>query len=164
MRPIVVKFGGSSLADAAHFRQVADIIRSDPDRRYVVASAPGKRYGADTKVTDLLYRCYDQAAGGEDFEETLATIRGRFAAIVQELQLDFPLDEEISEIRRRLTEEPRRDYMASRGEYLNSRILAAFLGIPFVDAAAGVLLVFASMATGCLSIVRTAAGRNWPQR
>ena len=75
----VCKFGGSSLADAAQFRKVADIIKAEPERRYVVASAPGKRSSSDTKVTDMLYRCYDLAASGEDFEEQLAAIEQRFA-------------------------------------------------------------------------------------
>lgn len=65
----VVKFGGSSLADAQHFKQVADIIRSDPSRRYVVPSAPGKRFSGDTKVTDMLYRCYEMIRSRESIEE-----------------------------------------------------------------------------------------------
>ena len=67
MNPIVVKFGGSSLATAGQFEKVAAIIRENPGRRYVVASAPGKRFSGDTKVTDLLYRCYDAACAGQDF-------------------------------------------------------------------------------------------------
>ncbi len=135
MNKIVVKFGGSSLADAAQFRKVADIIKSDPARRYVVASAPGKRSKTDTKVTDMLYRCYDLAVEGADFTEQLAAIEARFAGIISELGLDFPLAEEIAAIRSQLEAGPSRDYMASRGEYLNSKILAAYLGYAFHDAA-----------------------------
>ena len=136
METIVVKFGGSSLADAAQFRKVAEIIRADSRRRFVVASAPGKRSSADTKVTDLLYRCYDAAVAGGDWQSVLLQIRGRFADIIGELGLDFPLDAELDAIAAHLASgKPRRDYMASRGEYLNSRILAAFLGFPFFDAA-----------------------------
>ncbi len=131
----VVKFGGSSLADAAQFRKVADIIKSDPARRYVVASAPGKRNSADTKVTDMLYRCYDMAAAGEDFEPQLAAIEARFSGIITELGIDFPLRREIARIRSHLHGKLSRDYMASRGEYLNSKVLAAYLGFPFYDAA-----------------------------
>ncbi len=135
MQPIVAKFGGSSLADAKQFRKVADIIRADPSRRYVVASAPGKRDSADTKVTDLLYRCYDHAAAGEDFSPVLAQIRARFTEIAQALGVTFDLDTEFAALAAHLSGAPEREYMASRGEYLNAKLLAAYLGIPFLDAA-----------------------------
>ena len=131
----VVKFGGSSLADANQFRKVADIIKSDPARRFVVASAPGKRNSADTKVTDMLYSCYDLASAGEDFEPRLAEIAERFSGIINELDISFPLGKEIAKIRGHLRGKLSRDYMASRGEYLNSKILAAYLGFAFYDAA-----------------------------
>ena len=73
----VVKFGGSSLASAEQFRKVGDIIRADEDRRYVVPSAPGKRFSKDIKVTDMLYQCYYSAANGEDFEGMLPVKNGR---------------------------------------------------------------------------------------
>jgi len=135
MKPIVAKFGGSSLADAAQFRKVANIIHSDESRRYIVASAPGKRDKSDTKVTDLLYRCYDLAAEKQDFSPVLAQIRSRFAEIMDELSIDFPLDDELNAIAMRLAAAPERDYMASRGEYLNAKLLAAYLGFRFIDAA-----------------------------
>ncbi len=135
MKTIVAKFGGSSLADANQFRKVADIIRADGARRYVVASAPGKRDKSDTKVTDLLYCCYDLAAEKRDFAPVLAQIRARFAQIMDELAIGFPLDDELDAIAARLAAAPERDYMASRGEYLNSKLLAAYLGFRFVDAA-----------------------------
>ena len=135
MKTIVVKFGGTSLASAEQIRKAVDIIRSDPSRRYVVASAPGKRFSDDIKVTDLLYACYDQAANGEDFAATLARIESRFADIIRELGVSFDLDAEIAVLREHLSAAPNRDYMASRGEYLNSRIIAAFLDYPFVDPA-----------------------------
>ena len=135
MKTIVAKFGGSSLADAEHFRRVGEILRADPARRFAVASAPGKRSGADTKVTDLLYRCYDLAADRGDFSPVLAEIRGRFADIAGALGVDFPLDAELEKIEAALKSDPQRDYMASRGEYLNSRLLAAWLGWSFLDAA-----------------------------
>ena len=78
----VVKFGGSSLASAGQMKKVADIIRSDEARRYVIPSAPGKRYSDDTKVTDLLYRCYDAAAAGEDITEKLQVIENRYQEII----------------------------------------------------------------------------------
>ena len=138
MQPIVVKFGGSSLADAAQFRKVAEIIRADPDRRYVVASAPGKRGDGDVKVTDLLYRCHDLARAGENYTVTLAQIRERYAEIASALGVPFDLDAELQPIIRHLEGEPQRDYMASRGEYLNAKLLAAYLGFAFRDAAGAV--------------------------
>ena len=139
MNPIVVKFGGSSLATAGQFEKVAAIIRENPGRRYVVASAPGKRFSGDTKVTDLLYRCYDAACAGQDFAPVLDEIRQRFADIISELQLQVDLAPDFAAIEAHLRTSPQRDYMASRGEYLNSRLLAAYLGFSFVDAAQMVL-------------------------
>ena len=135
MEHIVVKFGGSSLASAAQIQKAAAIIRSDERRRFVVASAPGKRDSGDTKVTDLLYRCYDLAAAGEPFDGVLAQIEQRFADIVCELNLDFDVRAEIAVLREHLVSAPERDYMASRGEYLNSKILSVLLGFSFVDPA-----------------------------
>ena len=81
----VVKFGGSSLADAKQFRKVADIIRADSKRCYVVPSAPGKRFKDDTKVTDMLYQCYERVVTGEDFAKAFAPIRERYDGIIKEL-------------------------------------------------------------------------------
>ncbi len=135
MKTIVAKFGGSSLASAAQFRKVGAILAADPARRFVVASAPGKRDSGDTKVTDLLYRCYDAAAAGEDFAPVLDRIRARFSDIARELGVAFDLEGELAAVEGQLRAGPRRDYMASRGEYLNSKLLAAWLGWPFLDAA-----------------------------
>ena len=139
MNPIVVKFGGSSLATAAQFEKVAAIIREAPPRRYVVASAPGKRFDGDTKVTDLLYRCYDAACAGQEFAPVLDEIRQRFADIIGALRLSANLEPDFAAIEAHLRQSPQRDYMASRGEYLNSKLLAAYLGFRFVDAAQMVL-------------------------
>ena len=130
----VVKFGGSSLADADQFRKVADIIKSDPDRRYVVASAPGKRDSHDEKVTDLLLQCFRLACDKRDINETFDRIAARYNGIIADLGLDFSLDEELEGIRVAIRHHASRDYIASRGEYLNSKILANFLGFPFIDA------------------------------
>jgi len=132
---IVVKFGGSSLASAEQFKKVADIVHSDPDRKYVVPSAPGKRFDGDSKVTDMLYSCYDTAEAGGDFEEELALIRERYDEIAAGLGIDFDLDREFAVISENFRVLAGRDYAASRGEYLNGKILAAFLGFEFVDAA-----------------------------
>ena len=91
----VVKFGGSSLADANQFRKVADIILADPTRRFVVASAPGKRFVEDIKVTDMLYNCYELASEGEEFEEQFNLIKERYNGIIEGLGIqDFSLDED----------------------------------------------------------------------
>jgi len=133
MRTVVAKFGGTSLADAAQFQKVRDIVRADPARRFIVASAPGKRSPEDVKVTDLLLSCYEKAAAGEDFSADLDAVGARFRGIVDGLGLDFPLADELDTLREHLRYEPQRDYVLSRGEYLNSRLLAAYLGFTFVD-------------------------------
>ena len=133
MRTVVAKFGGTSLADADQFRKVRDIVRADPARRFIVASAPGKRSPEDVKVTDLLLACYEKAAAGADYSAELDAVGARFRSIARALSLDFPLDDELQALRAHLDGEPRRDYVVSRGEYLNSRLLAAWLGFTFVD-------------------------------
>lgn len=139
MEPIVVKFGGSSLATAEQFGKAAAIIHKNPARHYIVASAPGKRSSDDTKVTDLLYRCYNSACTGKDFMPALTQIRQRFDCIIAQLQLQIDLAADFDAIAAHLHGTPQCDYMASRGEYLNSKLLAAYLGIPFMDAAQMVL-------------------------
>lgn len=134
----VVKFGGSSLADAKQFKKVADIIHADDERCYVVPSAPGKRFKEDTKVTDMLYRCYDEVANGTDFALAFAPIRERFNGIIADLGLDLSLEDEFVKIGVNFREQAGRDYAASRGEYLNGIILANYLGFTFVDAAKGI--------------------------
>lgn len=148
-----VKFGGSSLADAAQFKKVAEIIRSDDTRRYVVASAPGKRHSGDIKVTDMLYQCYDEAAAGKDFSDTFSAIQARYNEIISGLQLDFSLDQDFETIISFLRTSPSRDYAASRGEYLNAKIMAAYLGVPFVDAASCIFF----KPDGLLDLERTIA-------
>ena len=130
----VLKFGGSSLADAEHFRQVAEIIKSEPTRRYIVASAPGKRNSSDTKVTDLLYKCYALAANEEDVTRVFDEIKQRYIDIINELGIDLDLTPAFEKIRQSLLHNTGRDYIASRGEYLNAMILAKYLGFDFIDA------------------------------
>ena len=130
----VLKFGGTSLADADHFRQVAEIIKSDPTRRYVVASAPGKRFGNDTKVTDLLYKCYALASNEDDISSVFDEIKQRYIDIISDLCLDMDLTATFEKIRQSLLHNTGRDYIASRGEYLNAMILAKYLGFSFIDA------------------------------
>ncbi len=133
----VVKFGGSSLADAEHFRQVAAIIKADPTRRYVVPSAPGKRQKTDTKITDMLYRCYDlikSRATSEAIDACYNEIRARYTGIIADLGIDFDISGELDYVKNAMLHAAGRDYAASRGEYLNALILAKYLGFDFIDA------------------------------
>ncbi len=131
----IVKFGGSSLADAEHFRQVQSIITADSSRRYAVPSAPGKRYDGDIKVTDMLYHCYNLASEGEDFSDAFAKIEERYQDIIRDLGLDLDLSKEFEAIKNAFHYHAGSDYAASRGEYLNGKILANLLGYDFLDAA-----------------------------
>ena len=131
MNTITAKFGGTSLADASQIKKVAAIIKNDPARRYVVASAPGKRFTDDIKITDLLYKAHSQFMNSEDFNGTLSQISERYAAIIKDLAINFDIDSEINAIKQNISS---RDYLASRGEYINSKIIARFLGWEFVDA------------------------------
>ena len=131
------KFGGSSLSDAGQFQKVAAIVRGDPARRFVVVSAPGKRFSGDDKITDLLYRCAALAGRREDFSAPFGQIRDRYLSIERDLGLEQahmgPALDEIEAALR--TGRASRDFVASRGEYLCARLMAAYLGVPMVDAA-----------------------------
>jgi len=131
----VVKFGGSSLASARQFRKVGDIIRADKTRRYVIPSAPGKRNNKDTKVTDLLYECYEAASTGASYKKILNQIRERYEEIINGLDLNLNLDHEFANIEENFVKGAGRDYAASRGEYLNGIVMAEYLGFEFIDAA-----------------------------
>lgn len=131
----VVKFGGSSLASAEQFKKVGDIIRSDESRRYVVPSAPGKRFDGDIKVTDMLYECYRAAEKGEKVAGKIKKIQARYQEIIDGLGLDLKLDEQFAEIEKNFIAQAGSDYAASRGEFLNGKIMAAYLGFEFIDAA-----------------------------
>lgn len=132
MNTITAKFGGTSLADASQIKKAAAIIKANPSRRFVVASAPGKRFTDDIKITDLLYKAHAQYINNEDFDGTLTQISERFAAIIQDLAINFDISSEINAIKSNISS---RDYLASRGEYINSKIIAKFLGWEFIDAA-----------------------------
>ena len=131
----VVKFGGSSLASAEQFQKVANIIHSDDNRRYVVPSAPGKRFSDDTKVTDMLYACYHLAEADKDFKKELSAIAERYQEIIDGLSLTLSLKDEFKTIEKNFKENAGENYADSRGEYLNGIIMAAYLGYEFVDAA-----------------------------
>lgn len=134
-----VKFGGSSLASAEQFKKVKNIILSEEERKFVVPSAPGKRFSDDIKVTDLLYRCHGEAKVGMDFAHTLDTIKSRYEEIIRGLDLDLSLDDEIAVIAENLKKGTSIDYIASRGEYLNGIVLAKCLGYEFIDSAEVIL-------------------------
>ena len=131
----VVKFGGSSLADAVQFKKVGAIIRDDVTRKYVIPSAPGKRFPDDTKVTDMLYKCYGAAVREKKFTDLLEEIQNRYQEIIDDLGLTLCLDEEFDIIRQNFSAKAGRDYAASRGEYLNGIVMADYLGFEFIDAA-----------------------------
>lgn len=131
----VVKFGGSSLASAEQFEKVGKIIRADKERRFVVPSAPGKRFKADTKVTDMLYACYDLAEQGKDFSKELSDIKARYQEIIDGLGLKLSLDQQFAEIEKQFKAKAGKDYAASRGEFLNGIVMANYLGYEFIDAA-----------------------------
>ena len=129
----VVKFGGTSLADASAIKNVANIIRADDSRRYVVPSAPGKRFNLDTKVTDLLYQAYD-SVGSDEFEENFSKITDRFNEIIFDLGIQLSLQDQYETIKENFINQIGREYAASRGEYLNGQIIANYLGYEFIDA------------------------------
>ena len=131
----VVKFGGSSLASAEQFKKVGNIIRAEESRRYVIPSAPGKRFSDDVKVTDMLYKCYGAAVKGKKFTDLLKDIQERYNEIIEGLGLTLSLEKEFEIIRDNFAKKAGRDYAASRGEYLNGIIMTNYLGYEFIDAA-----------------------------
>ncbi|MBQ4227266.1 MAG: hypothetical protein II697_03610 [Clostridia bacterium] len=135
MRTVTAKFGGSSLADAAQFKKVREIILSDPARRFIVVSAPGKRFDGDIKVTDLLIEAWEKARAGQDFDGLLTRIGERFDEIARGTGTPFDVQSELTLIRQGLLAMPYRDYALSRGEYLCARLMAGYLGREFVDPA-----------------------------
>ena len=131
----VAKFGGSSVADAIQINKIKDIINEDDDIRYVVVSAPGKRFSEDTKVTDLLYLCRTHIEHKLAYEQIFQVICDRYLSMESSLGVDVDMKEELEQIRRNINAETSVDYIASRGEYLNAKLIAAYLGFEFVDAA-----------------------------
>ncbi|MCR4690628.1 MAG: aspartate kinase [Lachnospiraceae bacterium] len=131
----VVKFGGSSLASPEQFEKVGKIIKSDPHRVYVVPSAPGKRFDGDEKVTDMLYGAYALAKKKKSFTKELNAIKARYQEIIDGLKLKVSLSGEFDKIKEDFEKTCGEDYAASRGEYLNGILLAAYLGYEFIDAA-----------------------------
>ena len=130
----VCKFGGTSMADGNVMNRVKSIIDSDKDRKFIVVSAPGKRYSGDVKVTDMLYECYREVEEKGSCGAAFALIRNRFTSIVKELNIDFDIGSVLDETEVRINREKSEDFTASRGEYLSARVMAEVLGAKFIDA------------------------------
>ncbi|MGF6376113.1 aspartate kinase [Clostridiales Family XIII bacterium PM5-7] len=129
----VAKFGGSSVADGIQLRKTKQIIDADPDRKYIVVSAPGKRFDGDNKITDLLYLCKTHMEHNLPYEQVFQVISDRYMAVKMDLGVDVDLQEHFDQIKENLKKGCSADYIASRGEYLNAVLIAAFLGYDFVD-------------------------------
>lgn len=130
----VAKFGGSSVADALQINKLKNIVENDESIKYVVVSAPGKRYADDSKVTDLLYLCKTHIEHKIPYEQIFQVIYDRFMAVEADLGVDVGIKTELSDIKKHIETGASVDYIASRGEYLNARIIAAYLGVEFIDA------------------------------
>ncbi|ASS41669.1 aspartate kinase [Eubacterium minutum ATCC 700079] len=135
----VLKFGGSSVADGIQLRKMKSIIDSDADRRYIVASAPGKRFEIDNKVTDLLYLCKTHMEQNLPYEQVFQVIRDRFNAVKMNLDINVDMGIHFEEILTNMKKGCSKDYLASRGEYLSAVLVAAYLKVDFVDAAGMIL-------------------------
>ena len=132
----VTKFGGSSMADAGQYRKVRDIIMADPSRKVVVVSAAGKRFKEDHKLTDLLYLCHAHTQYGVDCTPIFDMITSRYLEIRDELELNLDLESEFEALKKRLDKKRvTQDELVSRGEYFSAKLMAAYLGYNFVDAA-----------------------------
>lgn len=136
----VVKFGGSSMADAGQYRKVRDILMADPERRVVVVSAAGKRFSGDHKLTDLLYLCHAHVQYGVDCSSVFEMIASRYLDIRDELGLNMDLEKDFLELKQRIdSKKITQDELVSRGEYFSAKLMAAYLGFQFVDSADWVL-------------------------
>ncbi len=132
----VVKFGGSSMADAGQYRKIRDILQSDPSRRVVIVSAAGKRDSNDHKITDLLYLCHSHVKYGVDCDRIFQMIASRYVGIRNELGLALAIEPELEELKKKLdAKRISREELVSRGEYFSAKLMAAYLGFQFIDAA-----------------------------
>ena len=132
----VVKFGGSSMADAGQYRKVRDILMADPERKVVVVSAAGKRFSGDHKLTDLLYLCYAHIQYGVDCSTIFDAIANRYIDIRDDLGLDLPIEVDLELLKHRIdAKDISQEELVSRGEYLSAKLMAAYLGFQFIDAA-----------------------------
>ena len=132
----VVKFGGSSMADAGQYRKIRDILLADPERKVVVVSAAGKRFKDDHKITDLLYLCHAHTQYGVDCSGIFEMISSRYIQIRNDLNIDLDLETEFADFKQRIDrKELNADEIASRGEYFSAKLMAAYLGFQFIDSA-----------------------------
>lgn len=131
----VCKFGGTSMANANTIEKVVEIISADKDRRYIIVSAPGKRDKSDTKITDLLYQCFDELESKGNCDKAFGIVEERFKSIIQGLDIEFDISKILKEIKKDFEKNRSKDYIASRGEYVSAMILAKKLNYDFVDAA-----------------------------
>ena len=132
----VVKFGGSSMADAGQYRKIRDILMADPERKVVVVSAAGKRFSGDHKLTDLLYLCHAHVQYGVDCSGIFEMIASRYIDIRDDLGLDLQIEPELEALKKRIdAKEVTQEELVSRGEYFSAKLMAAYLGFQFVDAA-----------------------------
>ena len=129
----VAKFGGSSVADGIQLNKTKEIIEADADRKYIVVSAPGKRYDGDSKITDILYLCKTHIEHNLPYDQLFQVVADRYMAVEFNLGVNAGLLEHFEKIKKDLADNPSEDYIASRGEYLNAILVAAFLGYDFVD-------------------------------
>ena len=136
----VVKFGGSSMADAGQYRKIKAILDADPSRKIVVVSAAGKRFKDDHKLTDLLYLCHSHVKYGVDCNRIFTMISGRYLDIQRDLSLDIDLMPELTDLKRRIdAKKVSREELVSRGEYFSAKLMASYLNFQFIDAADWVL-------------------------
>lgn len=130
----VLKFGGSSMADANQYKKVKSIVDADPSRRVVVVSAAGKRFSGDSKITDLLYLCYAHLQYGVNSDSVFDMIADRYIEIRNDLKLNIEIEADLDAIKKKIASGITQDELVSRGEYLSARLLADYLGFKFVDA------------------------------
>lgn len=135
----VAKFGGSSVADGIQLKKTKTIIEADPDRKYIVVSAPGKRFEGDNKITDLLYLCQTHMEQNLEYDQVFQVVTDRFAAVKMNLSIEVDLQIHFDEIHKQMKKETTSDYIASRGEYLSAVLVAAYIGFDFVDTAGLIL-------------------------
>lgn len=135
----VAKFGGSSVADGIQLTKTKQIIEQDPSRKFIVVSAPGKRFDGDNKITDLLYLCKAHMEHNLPYDQVFQVVADRYMAVALNLGVEVDLMKHLDEIRENLKKNPSADYIASRGEYLNAVLVASFLGFDFVDVAGLIL-------------------------
>ena len=132
----VAKFGGSSVADAIQIKKIKDIVERDDNRKLIVVSAPGKRFEQDSKITDLLYSCIMHRDHNLPFDQLFQVIYDRYTAVAVSLSENLAgiLKDEFEKIKNDLAQGADKDYIVSRGEYLNGKLIAAYLGYDFIDA------------------------------